>query len=108
MGLSLCCIKTFVLPDQNYPILPRHPKNTYLLSKPLLLTEPWSLLSISRHPLLNPSPTLLSMLLHLRRILTQLLHPMRIGNMSPLLHPGSLQHPLIPRLQRRELININA
>jgi len=48
------------------------------------------------------------MLLHLRWILAQLLYPMRVGNVSPLLDPGSLQHPLIPRFQCRELVDIDA
>jgi hypothetical protein len=48
------------------------------------------------------------MLLHLRRILAQLLHPMRIRDVSPLLDPGPLQHPLIPRFQRGELVDVDA
>jgi hypothetical protein len=67
-----------------------------------------SLLRISCHPLLNPLPTLLSMLLHLLWILAQFLHTVRIRNVSSLLHSWPSQHPLIPRLQRWELVDIDA
>lgn len=46
------------------------------------------------------------MLLHL--FLTHLLHAMRTRHMPPPLHPRPRQHPILPRLQMRELINFDA
>lgn len=50
--------------------------------------------------------TLLRMLLHL--LLTHLLHAMRTRHMPSPLHPRPRQHPPLPRLQMRELIDIDA
>lgn len=68
---------------------------------------PNSFLSISLHSRLNPLLSLLSMLLNLGRVLGQLLHLMRIWNMSPLLYPRSSKHPIIPRLQSREFVDVD-
>ena len=46
------------------------------------------------------------MLLHL--LLTHVLHPMRTRHMPSLLNPWPRQHPLLPRLQMREFIDIDA
>ena len=46
------------------------------------------------------------MLLHL--LLTHLLHPMRTRHVPPPLHPRPRQHPLLPRLEMRELVNVDA
>ena len=46
------------------------------------------------------------MLLHL--LLTHILHPMRARHVPPPFHPWPRQHPLLPRLQMRELVDIDA
>jgi len=74
-----------------------------------------------------PCPALRSVLLHLTHhiismtlqnqkdndrtnlllIRQQLLHLIRIRNVRPLLHRLALPHPLLPRLQRREILNLD-
>ena len=56
-----------------------------------------------KKPTLGP---LLRLLLHL--LLAHLLHPMRTRHMPSPLHPRPRQHPLLPLLQMRELIDVDA
>lgn len=64
-------------------------------------------LRVFLHSLLNPGPRLSSVLLHRSLILDQILNVVRRRNMSSLLGALSLRHAILPRLQVRELLNIN-
>lgn len=56
--------------------------------------------------LLDPLRTLLRMFLRL--LLTHVLHAMRTRHVPSFLHPRPHQHPVVPRLQMWELIDIDA
>lgn len=67
-----------------------------------------SLLGISSHAPLHPSPGFVSLLLHLNWILQQVLNGVLIRNVPSLLDSGPRCHSILPSLQMWELINVNA
>ena len=79
----------------------------FQLSK-LKLSQNLLFIRTSLHPSLNPGPSLRSFLLRL--LATQHLQPqpMRVRHMAALLHALPLQHLVQPRLEVRELLNVDA
>lgn len=66
------------------------------------------MLSIRLHPLLNPPLRLLRNLLRLGLILQNLLDSMRTRHMSTLLDALPSSHSFLPRLEIRELLDIDS
>ena len=64
-------------------------------------------LRILLHTLLNPLSALLGMFFHLLWIGEQLFHLVRIRNVGALLYRRSAPHTLLPRLQSREVVDVD-
>lgn len=64
--------------------------------------------SIILHPLLHPRLAGFGMLLHGRLVLEHLLELIRLGDIGTTFERRSRPHALFPRLERWELINVDA
>lgn len=65
-------------------------------------------LSVFRHPLLDPSRSLSSVLLRLLLVLENIPDGVAVRHMPPLLDGGPAQHALLPRLEMGELVEVDA